>query len=197
MTGATTLAAAISALVTEKRAVGYKYDAEQRVLARFEASAALSSPVWARSPKPRCRRGWPAPSGGESSQRPCTAWWRRSGNWPAGWADAALKPTSCPPACCRGRPATSRTFTPTGNWQPCSPQTTRLRLPLIMAQVGDALTVEVMRASVREHRAIAKAIVDGDGAAAAAATRAHLERAATLAVARREADALASPSRGA
>ena len=65
----------------------------------------------------------------------------------------------------------------------------RLRLPLIMAQVGDALTVEVMRASVREHRAIAKAIVDGDGAAAAAATRAHLERAAALAVARREADA--------
>lgn len=71
----------------------------------------------------------------------------------------------------------------------------RLRLPLIMAQVGDALTVEVMRASVREHRAIAKAIVDGDGAAAAAATRAHLERAATLAVTRREADAAAPPSR--
>jgi DNA-binding GntR family transcriptional regulator len=73
----------------------------------------------------------------------------------------------------------------------------RLRLTLIMAQVGDALTVEVMSASVREHRVIAKAIVDGDGAAAAAATRAHLERAAALAVARREADADASPSRGA
>ena len=71
----------------------------------------------------------------------------------------------------------------------------RLRLPLIMAQVGDALTVEVMRASVREHRTIAKAIVDGDGAAAAAATRAHLERAATLAVAQREADAESPPSR--
>jgi len=71
----------------------------------------------------------------------------------------------------------------------------RLRLPLIMAHVGDALTVEVMRASVREHRAIAKAIVDGDGAAAAAATRAHLERAATLAVMRREADAESPPSR--
>jgi len=68
----------------------------------------------------------------------------------------------------------------------------RLRLPLIMAQVGDALTVEVMCASVSEHRAIAKAIVDGDGAAAAAAARAHLERAAALAVARREADALAA-----
>jgi integrase/recombinase XerD len=37
VTGATGLAGAISALVTEKRAVGYKYDAEERVLARFEA----------------------------------------------------------------------------------------------------------------------------------------------------------------
>ena len=71
----------------------------------------------------------------------------------------------------------------------------RLRLTLIMAQVGDALTVEVISASVREHRVIARAIVDGDGAAAAAATRAHLERAAALAVARREADADAAPSR--
>jgi len=73
----------------------------------------------------------------------------------------------------------------------------RLRLTLIMAQVGDALTIEVMRASVREHRAIAKAIVDGDGAAAAAAARAHLERAAALAVARRRADVESPPSRGA
>jgi integrase len=31
------LAAAITALVAEKRAVGYRYDAEQRILARFEA----------------------------------------------------------------------------------------------------------------------------------------------------------------
>ena len=65
----------------------------------------------------------------------------------------------------------------------------RLRLPLIMAQVGDALTAEVMNVSVREHRAIAKAIVEGDATAAANAARAHLERAAALAVARREADA--------
>jgi DNA-binding GntR family transcriptional regulator len=71
----------------------------------------------------------------------------------------------------------------------------RLRLPLIMAQVGDALTVAVMGASVREHRAIAAAIVDGDGEAAAAAMRAHLERAAALAVARREADVEPPPSR--
>src|SRR5271168_3239358 len=31
------LASAITALVAEKRAVGYKYDAEERVLTRFEA----------------------------------------------------------------------------------------------------------------------------------------------------------------
>jgi hypothetical protein len=37
VTGATGLAGAMSALVTEKRAVGYKYDAEERVLTRFEA----------------------------------------------------------------------------------------------------------------------------------------------------------------
>ena len=37
MTAGITLAEAITALVAEKRAVGYKYDAEQRVLARFEA----------------------------------------------------------------------------------------------------------------------------------------------------------------
>jgi DNA-binding GntR family transcriptional regulator len=72
----------------------------------------------------------------------------------------------------------------------------RLRLTLIMAQVGDALTVEVMRASVGEHRAIAKAIVDGDAAAAAAAARAHLERAAALAVARCEADVASATARG-
>ena len=37
MSAAITLADAIAALVGEKRAVGYKYDAEARVLARFEA----------------------------------------------------------------------------------------------------------------------------------------------------------------
>ena len=35
----------------------------------------------------------------------------------------------------------------------------RLQLPLIMAQVGDVLTPPVLEASVREHRAIAKAIL--------------------------------------
>ena len=61
----------------------------------------------------------------------------------------------------------------------------RLHLPLIMAQVGDILTPEVLEASVREHRAIAKAILDREPAAAAAHMRAHLERAAALALAER------------
>jgi integrase/recombinase XerD len=37
VTGTMSLAGAIAALAAEKRAVGYKYDAEERVLARFEA----------------------------------------------------------------------------------------------------------------------------------------------------------------
>ena len=60
----------------------------------------------------------------------------------------------------------------------------RLRLPLIMAQVGDALTGEVLRTSVGEHRAIAAAILAQDAAGAAAAMRAHLERAAAFALTR-------------
>ena len=62
----------------------------------------------------------------------------------------------------------------------------RLQLPLIMAQVGDLLTPEVLEASVREHRTIANAILQRDPEAAAAALRAHLARAAALALARRE-----------
>jgi DNA-binding GntR family transcriptional regulator len=70
----------------------------------------------------------------------------------------------------------------------------RLQLPLIMAQVGDALTGEVLRTSVGEHRAIAAAILRQDGAAAAAAMRAHLERAAALALARGEAAEIHAPT---
>ena len=57
----------------------------------------------------------------------------------------------------------------------------RLQLPLIMAQVGDVLTPAVLEASVREHRAIARAILERDPSAASARMRAHLERAAALA----------------
>jgi len=62
----------------------------------------------------------------------------------------------------------------------------RLRLPLIMAQVGDVLTESVLEASVREHRRIAEAILARDADAAAVRMRAHLERAAALALAERE-----------
>ena len=62
----------------------------------------------------------------------------------------------------------------------------RLRLPLIMAQVGDVLTAPVLEASVREHRLIAAAIVDRDPAAASARMREHLERAAALALTGRD-----------
>jgi DNA-binding GntR family transcriptional regulator len=58
----------------------------------------------------------------------------------------------------------------------------RLRLPLIMAQVGDVLTPAVLEASVREHRSIAQAILERDPEAASARMRAHLERAARVAL---------------
>jgi DNA-binding GntR family transcriptional regulator len=64
---------------------------------------------------------------------------------------------------------------------------TRLHLPLIMAQVGDALAPKVLEASVREHRAVANAVLVRDARAAAALMRAHLERAAALALERRTA----------
>src|SRR5713101_252965 len=44
MSPAITMAGAITALVTEKRATGYKYDAEERVLARFAAFSASQFP---------------------------------------------------------------------------------------------------------------------------------------------------------
>ena len=72
----------------------------------------------------------------------------------------------------------------------------RLQLPLIMAQVGDVLTPSVLEASVREHRSIAQAILDHDPEAASARMRAHLERAAALALARRAAGDLEANGRG-
>ena len=44
MSPAITMAAAITALAAEKRATGYKYDAEERVLARFAAFCASQFP---------------------------------------------------------------------------------------------------------------------------------------------------------
>ena len=53
----------------------------------------------------------------------------------------------------------------------------------VLAQVGDVLTTPVLETSVREHRAIAKAILERDPAGAAARMREHLERASALALA--------------
>ncbi len=53
-----------------------------------------------------------------------------------------------------------------------------LQLSLIMVQTRQALTKEVLAASVAEHRVIATAIRDGDGAAAGLGMRNHLRRAA-------------------
>jgi DNA-binding GntR family transcriptional regulator len=49
------------------------------------------------------------------------------------------------------------------------------------------LTPPVLEASVREHRAIAEAILNRDPPVASARMREHLERAAALALARRAA----------
>ena len=73
----------------------------------------------------------------------------------------------------------------------------RLQLPLIMAQVGDILTPAVLEASVQEHRAIAKAILEREPAAASARMRAHLERAARVALARGPAAVADAHERGA
>lgn len=53
----------------------------------------------------------------------------------------------------------------------------QLQLPLIMFQLSGALTVETLRLSNLEHRAIAQAILDREGAKASAAMQAHLDRA--------------------
>ena len=79
-----------------------------------------------------------------------------------------------------------------GNTQ-LSELSSRLRLPLIMAQIGDVLTPAVVAASIAEHRAIAEAILRRDADAAAAAMRAHLQRAAKLARERRVANDDAPP----
>jgi len=63
----------------------------------------------------------------------------------------------------------------------------RLQLPLIMAQAGDVLSAPVLAASVREHRMVAEAILKRDPAAASAHMRAHLGRAAAVALAGRAA----------
>jgi DNA-binding GntR family transcriptional regulator len=54
---------------------------------------------------------------------------------------------------------------------------TQLQLPMLLLQLGGAKTPGMYRDSVREHREIATAILNGDSSAAEAATHRHLERA--------------------
>jgi DNA-binding GntR family transcriptional regulator len=53
-----------------------------------------------------------------------------------------------------------------------------LQLPLVMHQATGSLTPEILTTSNAEHRAIAEAILAGDGERAAEAMRAHLQHAA-------------------
>ena len=89
MTVSITLSDAITALVAEKRAVGYKYRAEQQVLNRFEAFSRGEFPGLDTLTEASVRVGSPRRDSGEWNPRPCKAWPRRSGNWPGGWAGAA------------------------------------------------------------------------------------------------------------
>lgn len=54
------------------------------------------------------------------------------------------------------------------------------QLPLIMLQLSGAMTPAMYEDSVREHRAVACAILAGDADAAEAAVRQHLERASRI-----------------
>lgn len=53
----------------------------------------------------------------------------------------------------------------------------QLQLPLIMFQLGSNMKPEMLRLSNQEHRAIASAILDGDGERAAILMQHHLDRA--------------------
>lgn len=57
----------------------------------------------------------------------------------------------------------------------------QLQLPLIMLQLSGAMTPRMYDDSVAEHRAIARAVLNGDGDAAEAAIRTHLSRASEIA----------------
>jgi DNA-binding GntR family transcriptional regulator len=57
----------------------------------------------------------------------------------------------------------------------------QLQLPLIMLQLSGAMTPRMYEDSVGEHRAIARAVLKGDGDAAEAAIRTHLSRASEIA----------------
>jgi integrase len=65
-------------------------------------SAPASFPGWRRLTGPRPGPGSRRHGSAGSSRRPCTAWPRRCGSWPAGQAGGACRPTSCPAERCPG-----------------------------------------------------------------------------------------------
>ena len=126
MSAGFTLPEAITALVAEKRAVGYKYDTEAQVLARFEvfshrefpglatvteaSVAAWLTAAHQRGVKPATLQGLAAPI------RELARWLGRHGV-------AGLRPA---PGCVApARLGTSRTSTPTPNWPRLFAQTDR------------------------------------------------------------------------
>ena len=120
-----TMADAITALVAEKRAVGYKYAAEERVLARFAAFCCAEFPGLD-APSQASVEAWVAAARQRGVKTGDLAGFGRAGagSWPVGWDAGACRPTSYPPARCPGPPVTSRTSTPTRNWRACSPKPT-------------------------------------------------------------------------
>ena len=64
MSAESTLAGAIAGLIGEKRALGYKYVSEERVLAQFEAFCASEFPCLEMVRERRSRRGSPRRGGG-------------------------------------------------------------------------------------------------------------------------------------
>ena len=89
MSPAITMDGAITALVAEKRAVGFKYDTEERVLSRFAAFSASQFPGL-QAPDRASVEAW-ITSARQRGVTPATlqAWPRRCGSWPAGWAGGA------------------------------------------------------------------------------------------------------------
>jgi DNA-binding GntR family transcriptional regulator len=67
-------------------------------------------------------------------------------------------------------------FVAAGN-ENLSDLTRKMRLPLIMSQLREALTPDVLATSLKEHRTITRAILAGDAALAESAIREHLIRA--------------------
>ena len=97
MSPAITMAGAITALVTEKRAMGYKYDAEERVLARFAAFSASQFPGLD-APARASVEAWitSARAAGSQAGDPAGPGRAGAGAGPLAGPPGRARPTSCP-----------------------------------------------------------------------------------------------------